>query len=285
MSPIYIQLREALRPHYDDREAAAIALLVLEEAFGVGRVDVYADKVRHFSEEELQLLQNILCRLQGGEPVQYVLGRADFCGMSLRVTPATLIPRPETAELVEAAAALAPPSAAGCPLRVLDGGTGSGCIAIALAHRLPEAEVEAWDLSADALAVARQNVAEQGVSVRCRLADLLAPPTDAGPFDLIVSNPPYVTERERRDMAPHVLLHEPASALFVPDADPLRFYRALAALAADRLVPGGALAVEINAAYGAEVAALFTASGLDAATVRRDAYGRDRIVTARRPRL
>lgn len=280
MNPVYNTLREALCRRYDEREARAIAFLVLEEAFGVSRTDVYADKVRHFSAEESDALQNISQRLAAGEPVQYVLGRADFCGMSLRVTAATLIPRPETAELVGLCAALPGlPRTAGGALRVLDGGTGSGCIAIALARRLEGARIEAWDVSEEALRVARLNAEEQGVTIDFRCADLLQPPPSE-PFSLIVSNPPYVTESEREGMEEHVLRHEPAGALFVPDSDPLRFYRALAALAADRLLPGGMLAVEINRAYGREVAEAFERAGLKKAVVRRDDFGNDRFVLA-----
>ena len=160
---IYLELKEALSSRCDEREARAIAFLVLEEGFGVSRLDVYADKVRHFSEEEQQRLQIILQRLCHGEPVQYVLGRARFCGMDLKVSPATLIPRPETEELVALAADFAGRIADdGRPLRVVDGGTGSGCIAIALAAALPTAHVEGWDISEAALAVARDNAAEQG---------------------------------------------------------------------------------------------------------------------------
>lgn len=281
---IYLELKEALSSRCDEREARAIAFLVLEEGFGVSRLDVYADKVRHFSEEEQQRLQIILQRLRHGEPVQYVLGRARFCGMDLKVSPATLIPRPETEELVALAAGFARRTAnGGRPLRVVDGGTGSGCIAIALAAALPTAHVEGWDISEAALAVARDNAAEQGVAVTFRHADLLNPPAEPLEMDLLVSNPPYVTDSERKDMERHVLDYEPETALFVPDTDALRFYRALARLAAERLVPGGYIAVEINRAYGAETAQLFASAGLSSTTVHQDAFGCDRFVSAQKP--
>lgn len=312
MSPIYNELRDALLPRYDAREARAVALLVLEDAFGVPRMDVYADKVRHFSEEERRRLQNILQRLAAGEPVQYVLGRAAFCGMNLRVTPATLIPRPETAELVDAAETLCEKiletlPADQKPLQILDAGTGSGCIALALAQRLPHAKVEAWDISSEALDVARQNAAEQNLNVDFQQRDILTEAADCTTepvnpstsisdaeiksiskksslrYHLIVSNPPYIAERERPDMAAHVLDYEPHTALFVPDDDPLRFYRALAHIARRTLHPGGALAVEINQAYGTETLQLFAAAGFTSLTLLKDAFGRDRIVTARQP--
>lgn len=322
---IYLELKEALSSRCDEREARAIAFLVLEEAFGVSRLDVYADKVRHFSEEEQQRLQIILQRLQHGEPVQYILGRARFCGMDLQVSPATLIPRPETEELVALAIRLTENTAKDMgkgadknvrtnagegageymgkgagkniakntgetaeaatgqrPLQVVDGGTGSGCIAIALAAALPEAHVEAWDISEAALAVARKNAEEQGVKVNFRHADLLNPPAEPRKIDLLISNPPYVTDDERKDMEHHVLDYEPETALFVPNDDALRFYRALASLAASRLAPGGTVAVEINRAFGRETAQLFTDAGLQAATIHQDAFGCDRFVSAKK---
>lgn len=276
MDALFLQIRNALAARYDGREAHALALLVLEDAFGVGRTDVYADKVRKFSEEETLRLRNILQRLAAAEPVQYVLGRARFDGMELEVTPATLIPRPETEELVEWIAS----ENAGRALRLLDGGTGSGCIAIGLSRRLPLAEVEAWDISEEALAVARRNARAQGADVRFLRRDLLEAAPAGLVFDVIASNPPYVCEREKAGMEPQVLLHEPHGALFVPDEDPLRFYRAIAALGRQCLAPGGSVYVEINQAYGKETAAAFRETGYGEVTVRKDQFGNDRMLKA-----
>ncbi len=278
MSPLYIKLRDSLVPHYGLREAQAIALLVLETAFGLSRTDVYADKVRHFSEEENRRWLNISQRLAVGEPVQYVLGLASFYGMSFHVTPATLIPRPETEELVTIAKSLARKCA-----RILDAGTGSGCIAISLAQHLPEADVEAWDISPEALEVAKKNARKNGVNVRFVQRDMLKTEHPSDRFDLIVSNPPYIRESERAEMASHVLEHEPPTALFVPDEDALRFYRALGHLALCTLSPGGYLCVEINAALGKETALLFSGAGLEEVRIIKDAFGRDRFLTARFP--
>lgn len=271
----FLQMRQALSAVYDAREAHALALLVLEEVFGVSAVDVYADKVRNFSEEEHGSLANILQRLCNSEPVQYVLGYADFDGLRLAVSPATLIPRPETEELVAWVAA----ESAEKPCRLLDVGTGSGCIAIALAHRLPQATVEAWDVSEEALAVARKNVESLGVNVGFTCCDLLAEPQTQGAFDFIVSNPPYICESEQADMEAHVLRHEPHLALFVPNDDPLRFYRALARLGQRALSAGGSIFMEINQAYGAETAALFEAMGYRT-ELRRDFFRKDRMLRA-----
>ena len=271
----FLQMRQALSAVYDAREAHALALLVLDEVFGVSAVDVYADKVRNFSEEEHGRLENILQRLCNSEPVQYVLGYADFCGLRFAVSPATLIPRPETEELVDWVVA----ESAEKPCRLLDVGTGSGCIAIALAHRLPQAAVEAWDVSEDALAVARKNAESHGVDVAFTCCNLLAEPPAEGAFDVIVSNPPYICESEQADMEAHVLRHEPHLALFVPNDDPLRFYRALALLGKRSLIEGGSIFMEINQAYGAETAALFEAMGYRT-ELRRDFFQKDRMLRA-----
>ncbi len=278
MDSRYLQLRNALLQIYDEDESKAIASIIFKEGFGVPLVDIYADKVRNFSEEENRRYEDILRRMLSGEPMQYVLGSESFCDMYFRVTPATLIPRPETEELVEWVAS----ENAGRSLRLLDGGTGSGCIAISLAKRLPQADVEAWDISAEALAVAEENARRLDAKVLFRHADLLHPPTDATSpsFDLIVSNPPYVCEHERAAMSPHVLLHEPSLALFVPDDDPLRFYRALAALGSTHLTSGGKIYMEINEALAPETLALFAENGYHHLELRQDAFGKPRMLRA-----
>ena len=276
MDPKFTSLRQQLATCYPEREAHAVALRVLEDAFGVSRTDVYADKVRKFSSEEEQRWQHIAERLCAGEPLQYVLGEAEFCGRSFGVAPGVLIPRPETEELV----ALVEQSVSG-HCRILDAGTGSGCIAVSLALALPEAEVQAWDISPEALSVAQGNAERWGAAVDFRLCDMLTATPDER-FDVVVSNPPYVCERERLDMTPQVLEHEPGLALFVLDDDPLRFYRALVGLSVRCLNSGGLLAVEINEAYGAETADLFSRSGLTEVQMLFDGFGKPRFVLGRK---
>lgn len=279
MNTAYSDLRCLLTPVYGEREARAIAMMVLDEAFGISRTAIYADKVRQFSQDERQRFLNICKRLQAGEPVQYVLGYEWFAGHRFSVSPGVLIPRPETEELVDWALHMPLPPAA----RLLDAGTGSGCIAVSLQLALPQAQVTAWDLSAEALHIARTNAQALGAAVQFEQRDLLEPWPEQSCFDLIISNPPYICEQERSSMEAHVLDHEPASALFVPDADPLRFYRALATEAArGALNPRGVLMVEINRQYGAQTAELFEACGLRQVELRRDAFGNDRMVAARR---
>lgn len=278
---MFRQIVDTLIPTVEEREARALAFVVLEDAFGLSRTDIYLGKDTAFSEDDTIRLEKILRRLEQGEPVQYVIGTAQFCNLTFRVTPDTLIPRPETEELVGWVASLLPSEA---PCSVLDVGTGTGCIAISLAKQFPRAQVTAWDISEGALAVARQNAETNGVTVDFCQKDVLevvnesaasAPSSDAL---YIVSNPPYICERERAEMEAHVLDYEPASALFVPDADPLLFYRALARLG--QQLNAAAVLVEINQAYGQETVEMFQSSGYSNVELRRDIYGKDRMIKA-----
>lgn len=278
---MFRQIVDTLVPKVEEREARALAFVVLEDAFGLSHTDIYLGKDTAFSEDDTIRLEKILRRLEQGEPVQYVIGTAQFCNLTFRVTPDTLIPRPETEELVGWVASLLPFEA---PCSVLDVGTGTGCIAISLAKQFPRAQVTAWDISEGALAVARQNAETNGVTVDFCQKDVLevvnesaasAPSSDAL---YIVSNPPYICERERAEMEAHVLDYEPASALFVPDADPLLFYRSLARLG--QQLNAAAVLVEINQAYGQETVRMFQSSGYSNVELRRDIYGKDRMIKA-----
>lgn len=278
---MFRQIVDTLVPKVEEREARALAFVVLEDAFGLSHTDIYLGKDTAFSEDDTIRLEKILRRLEQGEPVQYVIGTAQFCNLTFRVTPDTLIPRPETEELVGWVASLLPFEA---PCSVLDVGTGTGCIAISLAKQFPRAQVTAWDISEGALAVARQNAETNGVTVDFCQKDVLevvnesaasAPSSDAL---YIVSNPPYICERERTEMEAHVLDYEPASALFVPDTDPLLFYRALARLG--QQLHAAAVLVEINQAYGQETVRMFQSSGYSNVELRRDIYGKDRMIKA-----
>lgn len=259
-----------------------MAFIVLEDGFGVSRTDIYADKVRQFSESERQTFLNMCDRLAAGEPLQYVVGHTAFCGHQFEVTPDVLIPRPETEELVAWAVETARGVSSVARPRLLDAGTGSGCIAISLQLALPKAEVEAWDISQGALRVATRNAQRLHAPVCFKECDILNVDVSSSvaPFDLIVSNPPYICQREAADMDDNVLQHEPHTALFVPNDDPLRFYRALAAHALKRLNKGGALLVELNRAYAEATAELFEGMGLTRVELRRDDYGNQRMCRA-----
>ena len=278
---MFRQIVDTLVPKVEEREARALAFVVLEDAFGLSRTDIYLGNDTPFSEEDAIRLEKILRRLEQGEPVQYVIGTAQFCDLTFRVTPDTLIPRPETEELVGWVASLLPSDA---PCSVLDVGTGTGCIAISLAKQFPRAQVTAWDISEGALVVARQNAHANGVTVDFRRADVLeevnesAASVPSSDVLYIVSNPPYICKRERAEMEAHVLDYEPASALFVPDTDPLLFYRALARLG--QQLNAAAVLVEINQAYGQETVEMFQSSGYSNVELRRDIYGKDRMIKA-----
>lgn len=282
MNQSYLQLRTALTERYSEGEARAIAFSLFEDAFGVSRTDIYADKVRQFSEDERQRFDFMCQELLQGIPLQQVVGFALFCGHRFRVTPDVLIPRPETEELVAWALQTAAQMPQSTPLRLLDAGTGSGCIAISLKLALPSAVVDALDVSVAALGVARQNATALGAEVNFAVDDLLQPlPVNAQRrYHLIVSNPPYICQREAAEMEEQVLAHEPHTALFVPDADPQLFYRALAQRAKATLVPGGALLVEGNRAYVHQTAELFSQMGFERVEVRNDDFGNARMVRA-----
>lgn len=280
----YTQLVSRLAGVYPPGEARAVARVLLEDAFGITLADVYAGKVREFSPHELERLHSMADRLEKGEPVQYVAGTAQFGGLTFEVSPGVLIPRPETLELVEWAAGdfSARTGEKNRHMRVLDIGTGSGCIAVTMAVRLAGTQVTAVDISEKALGVARRNAARNGVQVEFAVCDILSPGADiAGNFDVIMSNPPYVCRSERAGMHRNVLDYEPHEALFVDDTDPLVFYRAIARFAAEHLAPGGAVYVEINRRFGRETADVFSAAGFASVELRNDSADNPRMIKAK----
>lgn len=271
-------LRTRLAAVCPDGEAQAIVFLVLEKLFGLSRTDILMGGLERLTAEQTAELEQVMLRLERGEPVQYVLGVADFDGMTLGVAPGVLIPRPETEELVEW---IAEDFKSAKRLRILDIGTGSGCIALSLARRFTDASVTAWDISDDALRIASANAERLGLDVEFKKRDALCTEVaeaDVANYDIIVSNPPYICEKERVDMDNNVLQHEPATALFVPDNDPLLFYRAISDLAQKMLRSGGGLYFEINREYGKETAGMMSAMGFDSVELRKDFMENDRMV-------
>ena len=279
----FIVLRTALQTLYPLGEASAIARWVLNEGFGISQIDIYMGKDIQFSEDDERKLENIIQRLSNYEPVQYILGHAWFCGRRFEVAPGVLIPRPETEELIEYV--LHALSVA--PRRVLDIGTGSGCIPITLAHHWPNCHVEGWDVSPEALAIARNNNQAHDTKVHFELHDILTLQKNQFPqmegYDLIVSNPPYIKQCERVQMERNVLDWEPELALFVPDEDPLLFYRTIVRLASDGLLNlGGILCFEINREHGEETVALLRDAGFVQVQLLKDISGNDRIVVGKK---
>lgn len=271
-------IRSALQKCYSVREAANLSRIVCCEMLGQSAVDHYLGKDMILSPKEEKELGSILRRLCDFEPIQYLQGTARFLGRTFHVAPGVLIPRPETEELVEGMLKEVAPAS-----RILDIGTGSGCIAVTLSKELPEAEVTAWDISGEALAIAGDNNRLLQASVRFVQRDVLTyQPAEGECFDVIVSNPPYVTETEKRDMEPNVLDWEPFEALFVPDSDPLRFYRRIGELGRNMLTAGGKLYFEINRAFGEAVASMLRKQGYANVRIRKDISGNDRYVIAER---
>lgn len=237
----YHRLCRRLEPIYGKREAKDIVLLVLEMRFGVTMTDVVCGKLDELGEAELTELERMMLRLERNEPVQYVLGKAYFGSDIYEVTPDVLIPRPETEALCRWIVEETQDEK-----RLLDCCTGSGCIAITLKKRCPQLSVDAYDLSNAALDVARRNAERLQQDIHLFRMDALNPVLAKGKYDIIVANPPYICEQEKRDMRPNVLWFEPHEALFVPDNDPLRFYMAITRYAVDALNTGGRLYFEIN---------------------------------------
>lgn len=281
----YQDILHRLQAVYDTGEARALARLVLDECFGLSLTDIMCDKVNDFSREESESLEKIIVRLENNEPVQYILGYQDFHGSRFAVAPGVLIPRPETELLVDKVIAQvmaddAAEGGVGEQRLLLDIGTGSGCIAVSLALALPSAKVEAWDISADALRIAGGNARSLGADVAFRQVDVLGAdlPVEGRTFHAIVSNPPYICRREAGEMQRNVLDYEPDLALFVPDEDPLLFYRAIARLGVHALADGGRLYFEINRAYGDAVCSLLRSLGYGDVQLFKDQFDNPRIV-------
>jgi release factor glutamine methyltransferase len=257
-----------LKVAYPEDEARALAWWIVEESTGLSRSQLLCGCKGTKNISDFQI---IIEKLLHFEPIQYIFGHTLWCGLDLKVTPATLIPRPETAELVEKISNIKY-QISNC--RILDIGTGSGCIAIALKKAHPEWQVTGMDISEEAIKVARENARRNKVEVDFRVADIFS--DGIGDFDIVVSNPPYICEREKSSMRPNVLAYEPATALFVPDNDPLRFYRRIA-----ELKLGKFLFFEINEAYPQELSDMLAELGYTDIQLTNDIYGKPRIIEGR----
>ena len=280
---------------YDQREARAVARMLVEEKFSLSFADIICGGVEALPDADKQWIEAAVKRLEQGEPIQYVLGWAWFGGLKFNVRSGVLIPRPETEWLVDNICAHPAPSN-DRPLRILDIGTGSGCIALSIKKRLPETYVEAWDISTEALSIAADNARSLSLDVVWRQQDALnitpnvlsttpndnSVVPDSPLWDVIVSNPPYICERERTDMARNVLEHEPSTALFVPDTDPLLFYRAITRYTVGALNEGGRLLFECNTLYAGDTARMMADEGMTATQVYDDCFGKPRFAVGKR---
>lgn len=267
-----------LKQHYGTAEGYALYRLVMEECFGLTHTDILLGKDNQISEENQARLLEITGRLLKNEPVQYVLGYADFCGHRFAVRPGVLIPRPETELLVQKALELGYGMEGVTEPEALDIGTGSGCIAVSMA--LAGCRVTAMDISEEALGIAMQNATALNAEVVFVHENILQPSRTAQQWHVIVSNPPYISLHEAEAMERNVLDYEPHNALFVPDTDPLIFYRAIASYAMSHLSAGGWLCLEINQAYPDEMEKLLSSFGFKDVTIQKDQYGKDRIAYA-----
>lgn len=282
----YSEIWHRIATSYEDGEARAIARILIEELFGLSYTDIVCGATEQLSADDTLRLDTAVRRIEQGEPLQHVLGYADFCGNHFGVNASVLIPRPETGWLVDEGERLingASNAAPSAPKRILDIGTGSGCIAISLKLRLGEAYVEAWDISEEALSTAESNAKALKAEVAFCKRDALRAEESVAPWDLIVSNPPYICDSERADMDDNVLLHEPHTALFVPDNDPLRFYRAIARYALRSLSNGGSLLFECNTRYAEATGEMMREMGFEDVTVNDDCFGLPRFVKGSSP--
>lgn len=295
----YHDICQRLTPLYGQQEAKAMTRMLLEDLFGLSFADILCGATEHLSDADTLRLQQSVARLLDSEPLQYVTGTAFFCGHPFHVAPGVLIPRPETEWIVDTAVNLVTSSAP----RILDIGTGSGCIAISISLALADrhCHTEAWDISEDALRIAADNAASLGAEVEFRRRDALRLEEDfpaeenqggaealsdtnaaAESWDIIVSNPPYICNREAADMHANVLRHEPHLALFVPDTDPLLFYRAIARYAMRSLRKGGWLLFECNTLYAHDTAQMASDMGFAKSVVEDDCFGKPRFVKAQK---
>lgn len=264
-----------LAGEYPPEEIQSFFWILSDTFLNYSRLDLSLNAASPISEEKKQQFQGVLTRLKRFEPIQYILGQTEFFGLPFRVNEHTLIPRPETEELVSWVISDHKDLTS---ISVLDIGTGSGCIAISLAKELKRVSVTAFDISEDALAIARQNAVLNKVEVDFSKKDILKASKLPQAYDVIVSNPPYVRQLEKAAMHNNVLMHEPETALYVSNEDPLVFYRAIAQLAQRYLSKGGKLYFEINAYLSEEMRQMLIAEGYKTIEIRKDMFGKDRMI-------
>lgn len=271
-----------LGTRYDKEEAMAIGYVLLEHFGGLSRGQVMMNPAMEISEEQLSVYTAGISGLKSGKPLQHLIGETLFYGLPFRVNANVLIPRPETEELVDWILQVI--NEPDMPISILDIGTGSGCISVSLKYNLKNSAVAALDVSAAALAVARDNAERNGTVIDFIEADILHYRTDRK-YDLLVSNPPYIKEDERPDMQEHVLAHEPHLALFVTNERPLIFYEAIADFALLHLSPAGHLFFEINEYLGLETVTMLEEKGFHSVVLKKDMQGKDRMIYCRTARL
>ena len=288
----YEELWHRLTPIYDTSEAKAIVRWVLDVRFGLSMTDILCGKVTELSSNDQTELEKITARLEKAEPVQYVLGTADFCGRQFHVAPGVLIPRPETAELCEWIIESEKRKKSSEKCSLLDIGTGSGCIAITLTLEMPEAKVSAWDISDEALRIAQENAKFLGADISFEHQDILDSSLftfhsslftlHSSFYNIIVSNPPYIQPSERDGMDKNVLDYEPETALFTPEGNPIIFYQRIGDYAIRSLMPGGLLYFELNPQTAEAVGNYLESIGFQEAEIHKDQFGKQRFLKAKK---
>jgi release factor glutamine methyltransferase len=275
---VFVAFQKGLKALYNSNEIEAITLLTINEIVNLSKATIKAFPEREIAVDQSRQLENILVQLQTGKPIQYILGHTEFFGLKFLVNSSVLIPRPETEELVDEIIS----SAANGEYNILDIGTGSGCIAISLKKNLPGAQVSALDVSNDALQTAKENARLNDADINFIRADILNIKSGIEnlKFEIIVSNPPYVTLADKAQMHVNVIDFEPHTALFVPENDPLLFYKAIAGYAANNLANNGLLFLEINEAYGPETVALLASKGFKNIELKKDMSDKPRMIKA-----
>jgi release factor glutamine methyltransferase len=277
MKTILSHIQTELHGLYPETEIRSFSYLLIEKITGFTRTEILVNKNTIFSDEQRQQLNSFVAKLKKNVPIQYILGETEFYGLTFRVNPSVLIPRPETEELVEWIRETYNPNT---KLNILDIGTGSGCIAISLKHYFPNADVDAFDISTEALKTAKENARLNQTKVNFDIVDILNAPPQSKKWDIIISNPPYIPEQEKNDIQPNVLNHEPHLALFVPDNDSLLFYREIALFAYSHSQPSGKLFFEIHRDAGSSCIDLLTELGYSSVELRKDIFGNDRMIKA-----
>jgi len=268
-------IQSELKGLYPETEIKSFSYLIIEKLTGFSRTEIIVNKNTLFSDEQHHVIETFIEKLKKNVPIQYILGETEFFGLAFNVNESVLIPRPETEELVEW---IHSENTLTANLNILDIGTGSGCIAISLKHEFPNASVHAFDISEKVLETAQSNATLNKLEVNFSKVDILNTPEMKQKWDIIVSNPPYVTELEKSKILPNVLDYEPHLALFVPDNDPLLFYRCIAIFAQQHLKPKGKLYFEINRQFGKATVDLLTAMGFGNVELRKDISGNDRMI-------
>lgn len=272
-------IRYSLREVYPENEIQSLVSIIFEKKVNLKKTDILLNRAEGVNQKTVDEIIKIVDQLKMAVPIQYILGETTFYDLSLEVNPSVLIPRQETEELVDWIIKDNPETG----LKILDIGTGSGCIAITLAKNLKKPDIDAVDTNQNIIDLAKKNAQQNKVKINAFIGDILKDMPDTNNYDIIVSNPPYVLESEKRNMHDNVVLHEPESALYVPDSKALIYYQNIASYAFNNLKVSGKLYFEINEKKGKEIRTLLKDEGFSNVEIKKDINGKDRMIKAKKP--